>query len=147
MLQKVALVSEQLEAAHATGMTIVSDRDKTIMKALPVVFPRCSFSWCCQYLAQNVQRKQGAAGFGSATLFWKIALSTTPEEYWDRLLALKETNVRAYNYVLLLPKHEYCNAFFPHPRFGNMISNLVEAINGAFREIRRRRIVEMVDGI
>jgi hypothetical protein len=49
--------------------------------------------------------------------------------------------------VLPVPKHKYCNGFFPHPRFGNMTSNLVEAINGAFREIRRRPIIEMVEGI
>jgi hypothetical protein len=89
----------------------VSDRDKGIMDALPLVFPRCSFSWCCQHLAQNVQRKQGAGEVGSAKKFWMIARSTTPEEYAERLLALKEANVKAHNYVLLLPKERYCNAF------------------------------------
>ena len=140
-------LKQHIPSIDRDGVTIVSDRDKGIMDALPLVFPRCSFSWCCQHLAQNVQRKQGAGGVGSAKMFWMIARSTTPEEYAERLLALKEANVKAYNYVLLLPKERYCNALFPSPRFGNMTSNLVEAINGAFRNIRCRPIVHLIEGI
>jgi hypothetical protein len=88
-------LKEHMPTINHDGVTIVSDRNKGIMEALPVVFPQCSFSWCCQHLAQNFQRKQGAGGLGSAKLFWKIALFTTTEEYSDRLLALEEMNVRA----------------------------------------------------
>jgi hypothetical protein len=124
-----------------------SDRDKGLMEALPNVLPRCTFSWCCHHLAANVSHRQGAGGARSGTAFWSIAKSITPQQYAQRLLALRDANAKAYNYVVSLPRERYCNAFFPIPRFGAMTSNLVESINSSFREIRRRPIVAMIEGI
>jgi hypothetical protein len=43
------------------GIVIISDRDKGLQTAVPEVFPNAHHSYCCQHLADNVQKYFGLA--------------------------------------------------------------------------------------
>lgn len=76
--------------------TIISDRDKGLLTAIPNCLPHAVQAYCCQHLAANVQKRYLLA---ARTQFWKIARGKTPQAFDDAYIEMEQLSQPAAQYL------------------------------------------------
>jgi hypothetical protein len=134
------------EAAAQTRATLVimSDRQKGLKKALQEVFQGASMAHCAQHIAANIQSRYGIA---ARELWWPMVYARTKQEYDIALQALKAHNHHAGIYAQKINPELYAAYAFPVPRFGHNTSNIVESLNGSWKDIRNMTPLHMLCSI
>ena len=122
-------------------MAFISDRDKGLHAALPQVFPDAYHSYCCQHLADNIQKDHG--GLACQNLFWKAAYAYTEQNFQEGMLKLKEQSQDAYDYLNEKSHTSWSQYAFPAPRFGHITSNIAESINSSWDEHCNKPILQL----
>ena len=125
-------------------MVTISDRAKGLTNAVATVFPDVPHAMCCQHLAENVHKKFDKT---SRTKFWAIARAKTRETFTRAVRDLKDHNPAAERYLDGIGYPNFAFQNFPRHRFGHDTSNIVEAVNSLWSEIRDFPPLQMLDHI
>jgi hypothetical protein len=125
-------------------VVVINDRCKGLINSVEEVLPLAQPAFCCQHLADNVEKDYGVA---ARKLFWPCAFATTRDQFNKALVALKAANGRASKYVHDIPHELWAAYAFPVARYGHNTSNIVESINSQWKEIRNLSPLLMMDAI
>ena len=126
------------------GMTLMSDRDKGLVKAsenLPVTIIR---AYCCQHLKENLVT---AHGRGLSNLFWAVARAPSVESFEAAMMKIQEVKQTAEVYLRNVDPTLWAKAYFPGKRYGHDTSNIVESVNSTLKLDRELSIVELLNAI
>lgn len=140
-------LSNLLQAIPEMGteeMTLMSDRDKGLVKAsedLPATIAR---AYCCQHLKENLVT---AYGRGLSNLFWAVARAPSVESFEAAMVKIHEVKPAAEIYLRDAEPRLWAKAFFPGKRFGHDTSNIVESVNSTLKLDRELSIVELLNTI
>ena len=93
-------------------LTILSDREKGLIRASDSLSPNGHRGFCCQHIADNVRSRFGNA---ARDLFWKVANPRSSVAYGDTLAELKEASSRAAEYVSTTTPELFDTSHFPGP--------------------------------
>jgi transposase-like protein len=77
----------------ASGITIISDRDKELQKAISEVLSEAYHSYCYQHFASNIQISYGLA---CRNLFWSIVKAYIEVEFEKAMEKIKEEKEAIY---------------------------------------------------
>lgn len=124
--------------------TLISDRDKGLMTAIPDTFPHAIQAYCCQHLAANVQKKYLLA---ARNQFWKIARAKTQQAFEDGMTEMHQIRPDAVEYLRNIASSLWAYPFVSGPRFGHDTSNIVESANNMFLSERELPLLKMLDAI
>jgi transposase-like protein len=134
-----AIPSISLEAC-----TLISDRDKGLLLAEPILGPLMVVAHCCHHIKENFTEKFGR---GLAPLFWAIAHARTEAQYVAAMQKLQETKEAAATYLKQAHPETWAEAYFPGHRYGHDTSNIVESVNKTLKVERELPIVELLNSI
>ena len=112
----------------------MSDREKGLPNALKAVFLDASLSYCCQYIADNVQAEYSIK---CRPLFQKCIRAKTKEAFETALQDLQSLNVDATDYVTRILYEFWARYIFLSSRSGHDTNNIIESINSAWLDIRQ----------
>jgi transposase-like protein len=124
--------------------TLISDRDKGLLLAEPILGPLVTAAHCCHHLKENFTEKFSR---GLAPLFWAIARARTEEQYIAMLQKLRERKEAAAKYLENAHPHTWAEARFSGRRYGHDTSNIVESVNKTLKLDRELPILELLDTI
>lgn len=126
-------------------LTILSDRRKSIVDAVEMIFPTAFHGFCMLHLAECFQKEFNNSLLVS--LLWEAANSLTVIEFEMKLLRIEEISHDAASWVRQIPPRLWANSHFEGTRFGNMTANIVESLNSWIVEAAGLPIVQMMECI
>jgi hypothetical protein len=135
---------DEADAQTRATLVIMSDRHKGLKKALQEVFQGASEAHCAQHIAANIQSRYGIA---ARELWWPMVYARSKQDYDIALQALKAHNRHAGIYAQKIKPDLYAVYAFPVPRFGHNTSNIVESLNGSWKDIRSMTPLHMLCSI
>jgi hypothetical protein len=97
----------EIEYEHTV---IISDRDKGLQTAVSSVLPDAHHSYCCQHLADNIQKSFGLA---CRNQFWKAAHASSELDFEDAMEKIKKTKLEAWKYLNDIPHSAWAQYVFP----------------------------------
>ena len=115
-------------------LVFVSDRHKSINKAVGNVFPEAKFAICMQHLWGNVKAKFGKTYI--QPLFYRCAKAYSVREFEYWLNILSNNKVKIKKYLLKADPELWARSKFPGKRFDVMTTNISECLNAVLREAR-----------
>ena len=124
--------------------TLISDRDKGLLLAEPILGPLMAVAHCCHHLKENFTDKFGRS---LAPLFWAIARARTEGQYNTAMQKLRETKAAAATYLENAHPESWAEAWFPGRRYGHDTSNIVESVNKTLKLDRELPITTLLDSI
>jgi transposase-like protein len=124
--------------------TLISDRDKGLLFAEPILGPLIMAARCCHHLKENFIEKFGR---GLAPQFWAVARARTEARYIATLQKLREIKEAAATYLEQALPETWAEAWFLGRRYGHDTSNIVESVNKTLKLERELPIVELLDSI
>jgi transposase-like protein len=111
--------------------TFISDRDKSIVEAMQIVFPDNHHMHCAVHIERNVLSRFGMPSSKCIQIIAKT-FSIQKERVWRR--ELKETSAKAYDYVIDIEPNTWRNSSWSRdellpPRYGITSSNISDSTN------------------
>ncbi|CAM0873900.1 unnamed protein product [Alopecurus aequalis] len=135
------------EAGKFGTYTIISDRQKGLIKAVSKVFPNSPQRFCLRHISANFQQ----AGFRGPELKKHIdaaSYSYTKSGFEQAMEALKVDCEEAYNWLAEIPVQTWARfAFDYNCKTDLVVNNLSEVFNKMILDVRSKPIWTMVDGI
>ncbi|CAA7062236.1 unnamed protein product [Microthlaspi erraticum] len=127
------------------GLAIISDRHKSISKAIRKVYPHASRGVCTYHLYKNILlRFRGKDAF---RLVKKAATVYRIEEFNEILEQIGTLNPRLHTYLLEDDVCKWSRVHFPGDRYNFTTSNIAESVNKAISHARSFPIVGLLDAI
>ncbi|KAL0847278.1 hypothetical protein Bca101_020524 [Brassica carinata] len=127
------------------GLALISDRHKSIEKAIAVVYPLASRRICTYHLYKNILlRYRGRDLFG---LVKKAANSFRLTDFQATFERIKELNPDLHAYLERADVHKWARAHFRGDRYNLLTSNIAESINRALSGARSLPIVHLLESI
>ncbi|XP_018462760.1 uncharacterized protein LOC108833862 [Raphanus sativus] len=127
------------------GLALISDRHKSIGKAIAVVYPLASRGICTYHLYKNILlRYKGRDLFG---LVKKAAYSFRLTDFQATFETIKELNPALHAYLERADVHMWARAHFRGDRYNLLTSNIAESINRALSGARSLPIVHLLESI
>lgn len=127
------------------GLAIISDRHKSIGKAIRTVYPLSSRGVCTYHLHKNILLKfRGRETFRlvkRAAAAYRIADFNVVYEQIQRL------NPQLHSYLERADVRMWSRAHFPGDRYNFTTSNIAESINKVLNPARSFPIVELLDNV
>ena len=126
--------------------TIMSDKQKGLIKGVRQHFPDSEHRHCVRHIWQNFQ--QTHKGDVLKNQLWKCARSTTPELWAANMEELKAMSLEAYTWLEQLPPNTWVRGFQRElPKCDILLNNNCEVFNKYILEAREMLIRSMVDKI
>lgn len=126
-------------------LTILSDRQKSIVDAVELNFPTAFHGFCMLRLSESFQKEFNNSLISN--LLWEAANALTDVEFDTKILEIGEISQDAAYWVQRVPPHLWANAHFKGTRFGNLTANIVESLNAWILEASGLPIVQMMECI
>ena len=127
------------------GLALISDRHKSIGKAIAVVYPLASRGICTYHLYKNILlRYRGRDLFG---LVKKAANSFRVTDFQATFDTIKELNPDLHAYLERADVRKWARAHFRGDRYNLLTSNIAESINKALSGARSLPIVHLLESI
>ncbi|KAK1266737.1 hypothetical protein QJS04_geneDACA014618 [Acorus gramineus] len=128
------------------GLAFMSDKDKGLEAAIPLMFPSAEHKTCVRHLYQNFKKKYPGELF--ERLIWNCANSyNTPSFQWH-LREIKSASSNAATYLEGLTAQAWSRSqFTPNARIGYVTNNISKSFNAWINKTRQMPIVEMVETI
>ena len=129
--------------------TIVSDREKGLIRAFNENFPENHHTHCTIHIARNVQKNFGAV---ASRIVLKIAKTYSTIEEAELLEELKQVKPEALDYILNIDKSVWRSTAWAEsnilpPRFGITDSNMSESLNSMIDDTRNGPWLDTILGI
>ncbi|KAG7568039.1 Zinc finger SWIM-type [Arabidopsis thaliana x Arabidopsis arenosa] len=127
------------------GLAIISDRHKSIAKAIGTVYPQARRGICTYHLHKNIKlRFRGSETFGlvkkAATAYMLADFNAT----FDIITALYPG---LHSYLVRADVTTWSRVHFPEDRYNFTTSDIDESLNKVLYPARRYHIVELLDDI
>ncbi|XP_037432615.1 uncharacterized protein LOC119299508 [Triticum dicoccoides] len=135
------------ESGNYGNYTIISDRQKCLLKAINNVFPNCPQRYCLRHIYQNFQ----TAGFRGEELkkyMDQASYSYTEHGFDQAMEGMKRECEAAWKWLRKIPKHTWArHAMDKNCKTDLVVNNISEVFNKMILDVRGKPIKTMVDGI
>lgn len=139
-------LKEDLGIENTGAWTIMSDRQKGLIKAVNALFPQAEHRFCVRHLFQNFNKK--FKGENLKNRLWAIARSYNMLNWRNNMDMMKELNQEAYEYLEAIDPRSWCRAFFKElPKSDLLLNNTCEVFNKYILDAREMPIRSMLDKI
>lgn len=115
------------------GQVIMSDRDKGLSAAIPVVLPLAHPSSCVAHIERNVVHIF-KSNFNK--LIWRAAKSYLNDDFEETMGKIASKNREAEHYLRNTPPSTWAISQYPVRRFGIITSNSAESLNSWISDLR-----------
>ena len=127
------------------GLALISDRHKSIGKAIAVVYPLASRGICTYHLYKNILlRFRGRDLFGMVK---RAAYCFRLTEFQATFKRIEELNPDLHAYLERADVRKWARAHFRGDRYNLLTSNIAESINKALSGARSLPIVHLLESI
>ncbi|CAM0947194.1 unnamed protein product [Alopecurus aequalis] len=135
------------EASQFGTYTIMSDRQKGLIKAIGQVFPNSPSRYCLRHIYANFQ-KAGFRGEELKKYMFGASYSYTRSGFERAMEGLKKDCEIAYNWLIEIPVEAWArHAFDTVCKTDLVVNNLSEVFNKMILDVRNKPIQTMIDGI
>ena len=127
--------------------SIMSDRDKGLLRAEDCLGPRVTRLLYLQHLWRNFTKKYGLSLEG---FFWHLSDAATIPEFQAQMALLREEKSPAADYLLGIDLAIWAAAYIPGghaSRKGQLTSNAVEVLNSVLRDTRELSLIDLLSDI
>ncbi|XP_021736239.1 uncharacterized protein LOC110702797 [Chenopodium quinoa] len=129
---------------QGAGLTIMSDRQKGLIKAMADVIPKAEQRFCVRHIWANF--KLNFTGSTFKELFWRAARATTIFEHEIAMESIKFLDEEAYEYLINIPPHHWSrHAFTPNCKSNMLLNNMCETFNAVIRPARDKPILTQME--
>ncbi|XP_010507131.1 PREDICTED: uncharacterized protein LOC104783707 [Camelina sativa] len=127
------------------GLAIISDRHKSIGKAIKTVYPKASRGICTYHLYKNILvRFRGQEAFG---LVKKAADAFRLVDFHTTFNQIEALNPALHDYLERGDVRQWTRVHFPGDRYNLLTSNIAESMNKVMSHARGFPIVELLETI
>ncbi|KAM0882954.1 hypothetical protein ACQ4PT_031942 [Festuca glaucescens] len=138
---------DDLNITNTSPWTIISDKQKGLIKAVTKVFPDAEHRFCVRHLYQNFQ-KAGHKGEVLKNNLWAIARSTCVPKWQHNMDKMKAASQQAYEWVEELVPNTWIKAFFSDfSKCDMLLNNHSEVFNSYILQAREMVILSMLETI
>lgn len=122
------------------ALSLVSDRQKGLVKGAVQVFPDSPHAYCLRHLYENMYKQFKYPKL--KTFLWQATEATTEEAFNKVLAEINGIDPHALKWLLnhALPMH-WAELYFPGRRYGHITSNITGALNSAILEAHEKLIL------
>lgn len=127
------------------SLSIISDRHKSIGKAIGRVYPRATRGVCTYHLHKNILLKfRGSETYG---LVKKAASAYRLVDFNVYFNQIKDTNPDLHSYLVRADVRLWSRVHFPGDRYNFTTSNIAESLNKVLTGARKYPIVMLLDEV
>ncbi|KAL0219765.1 hypothetical protein P9112_005418 [Eukaryota sp. TZLM1-RC] len=138
-------IEELKKVFDLTGITVISDRQKGLIKAVGETLQTSAHAFCVKHLADNAN---GKGSKKARPFIFRLAKCGSKVEYEKLLREMTLVSPAAANYIRNTAEpHHWVEYQFPGNRCGHVTSNIVECVNACIAEARQLPIVHMLESI
>ncbi|KAM6543462.1 hypothetical protein CsatB_007909 [Cannabis sativa] len=127
------------------GLTIISDRHKSIEKAVKNVYPDHFHGACIFHLLNNIKSHFGGHGDELTINFVKAAKTYRVSSFEHYMSEIDKIDIRIRPYLENIGHHNWTRSHCPTRRYTMMTSNIAESINSAITAARSVPITLMIE--
>ncbi|KAJ1417520.1 Zinc finger, PMZ-type [Sesbania bispinosa] len=135
----------ETNAENMPRLSILSNRQKSIVDAVEMNFPTAFHGFCIHYLCASFQRE-----FNNPVLtniLWEAAYSLTAIECETKILEIEDMSQEAATWIRRIPPHLWATGYFEGTRLGQLTANVVESLNTLIVEASGLPIIQMMECI
>ncbi|XP_019089167.1 PREDICTED: uncharacterized protein LOC104733708 [Camelina sativa] len=126
-------------------LALISDRHKSIGKAIAKVYPLASRGICTYHLHKNIiLRFSGSETF---RLVKKAAAAYRVVDFEEIFQQIQEANPQLHAYLVRADVTKWSRAHFPGDRYNFTTSNIAESLNKVLNPARAYPIVELLEAV
>ncbi|KAL0207268.1 hypothetical protein P9112_011896 [Eukaryota sp. TZLM1-RC] len=138
-------IEELKKVFDLTGITVISDRQKGLIKAVGETLQTSPHAFCVKHLADYAN---GKGSKKTRPFIFRLAKCGSIVEYEKLLREMTLVSPAAANYIRNTAEpHHWVEYQFPGNRCGHVTSNIVECVNACIAEARQLPIVHMLESI
>ncbi|XP_010480419.1 PREDICTED: uncharacterized protein LOC104759155 [Camelina sativa] len=127
------------------GLAIISDRHKSIGKAIGKVYPLASRGICTYHLHKNILvRFKGSETFG---LVKKAATAYRLQDFDELFHQIHQVNPDLHAYLVQADVSKWSRVHFPGDRYNLTTTNIAESLNNVLKAARQYPIVSLLEEI
>ncbi|XP_013589471.1 PREDICTED: protein FAR1-RELATED SEQUENCE 5-like [Brassica oleracea var. oleracea] len=141
---------EQLKSviSDVSGLVFLSDRNKSLIKSVRLVFPEAAHGYCIWHLSQNVKSHVHNNKDTCAFKFRECAHAYTEAEFKYLYHAFRRKYPSAVVYLdKSVEEKKWARCYFRGDRYNVDTANSVESFNGVIKEARKYTLLPMFDVI
>ncbi|KAM3191553.1 hypothetical protein ACQJBY_069068 [Aegilops geniculata] len=136
-------LKNDLNIVNTSPYTIMSDKQKGLIKAVQIVFPDSEHKFCVRHLYENYRKL-----FKGETLknhLWAIARSTNSDKWNENREKLRADSQQAYDWLDGKTPNQWVKAFFSDfPKCDILLNDMSEVYNSYILEARELAIISML---
>ncbi|XP_024006403.1 protein FAR1-RELATED SEQUENCE 4-like [Eutrema salsugineum] len=127
-------------------LVFMSDRHKSILKAVHEVYPKSQHGHCVWHLSQNVRGK-AAVGFKDicAARFRDCAHMYTEYDFISAYTDFGRRFPKAAEYLAAVPVEKWARCYFKGDKYNLDTSNACESMNSVFKRARKYSLLPLID--
>ncbi|XP_074288923.1 uncharacterized protein LOC141614067 [Silene latifolia] len=143
----LVLLAEDLGTSNGAGYTIMSDQQKGLLKTVGDVWPHAEQRVCARHVYMNFREVFGG-GHEYKIHFWKIAKSTTLNEFKENMDQFAVISPEAAADLIGRNYEKWCRAFYtPQSQCDAIDNNMSEVFNAYILNSRHKPIITMLEDI
>ncbi|WOG87377.1 hypothetical protein DCAR_0206601 [Daucus carota subsp. sativus] len=135
----------EINTENMPKLTILSDRQKSIVDGVEANFPTAFHGFCMRHLTESFRKEFNNTVL--VNLLWEAASALTVIEYEGKLLEIEEISQEAAYWIRRVPPRLWATAYFEGTRFGHLTANIVESLNTWILEASGLPIIQMMECI
>nr|XP_043638349.1 uncharacterized protein LOC122609365 [Erigeron canadensis] len=133
-------LGDDLDLNERSNFTFISDRQKGIILALEDVFPAAEHRFCLKHIYDNM--KSYWRGQMYKDYLWKLATTTTVEQFNRVMEDFKTVDKDAYEYLKKIPPMHWSRSHFSsRPKCDVLLNNMCEVFNRQLVDGREKPII------
>ncbi|XP_048501297.1 uncharacterized protein LOC104908753 [Beta vulgaris subsp. vulgaris] len=126
------------------GWTFMSDREKGLLEAFPLLAPKAELRFCFRHIWANFKLRFSGSIFKS--LFWNAARATTEFFFEVNMESIKCLSEEAYEYLANIPpQHWSRHKFSTNCKSNMLVNNMCETFNAVIKEARDKPVLTMME--
>lgn len=135
----------EVNTENMPRLTILSDRQKSIVDGVEANFPTAFHGFCMRHLSESFRKEFNNTML--VNLLWEAAHALTLTEFDAKILEIEEISQDAAYWIRRVPPRLWATAYFEGSRFGHLTANIVEQLNTWILEASGLPIIQMMECI
>ncbi|XP_076914908.1 uncharacterized protein LOC143574074 [Bidens hawaiensis] len=135
----------EINTENMPRLTILSDRQKSIVDGVEANFPTAFHGFCMRHLSESFRKEFNNTMI--VNLLWDAANALTVMEFESKILEIEEISQEAAYWIRRVPARLWATAYFEGTRFGHLTANIVESLNAWILEASGLPIIQMMECI
>ncbi|XP_012843168.1 PREDICTED: uncharacterized protein LOC105963322 [Erythranthe guttata] len=140
----VSLLIDDLGIKNSFGYTIISDKQKGLIKAIENLLPNSEHRFCLRHMYNNFKMKH--KGLALKDLLWRAATSTRVADFNRVMEEFKKVDSAAFDWLKgKSPMNWSRSHFSTWPKCDMLLNNLCESFNRVIMKARDKPIITMCE--